>query len=311
MEMILPPRLPVAANLLFGELADAYMLAYRGRDVSRMHRVEFWKMRLGALPVLDISADHIDAGVIELENQPARTFVGRKSDGTAIYRTRSGPLSANTINGYLAILGAVLTWARKRRLLPRQWVSPMKEIHREPADNARLRFLSPQEYERLLIAARVSAWPRLRLLVMLAVTTGARRGTLKSLRWHDVDLEAGRVLVVRTKNDTPHTLVLVPEVLALLREFKGKSEEFLFPSNRRLDRPFDWTKHYTRALADAGIEGAVFHTLRHTHASWLASHGASLLQIAESMNHKTLRMAQRYAHLTVDHRAALVNKVFA
>ena len=32
MEMTLPPRLPVAANLTFGELADAYMLAYRGRD---------------------------------------------------------------------------------------------------------------------------------------------------------------------------------------------------------------------------------------------------------------------------------------
>ena len=34
MEMMHPPRLPIAANLNFGELADTYMLAYRGRDVE-------------------------------------------------------------------------------------------------------------------------------------------------------------------------------------------------------------------------------------------------------------------------------------
>jgi hypothetical protein len=34
MELMHPPRLPIAANLKFGELADTYMLAYRGRDVE-------------------------------------------------------------------------------------------------------------------------------------------------------------------------------------------------------------------------------------------------------------------------------------
>jgi hypothetical protein len=42
METTLTPRLPVAASLTFGELADAYMLAYHGRDPNRAHRVEFW-----------------------------------------------------------------------------------------------------------------------------------------------------------------------------------------------------------------------------------------------------------------------------
>jgi integrase len=227
MEMTLPPRLPVAANLTFGELADAYMLAYRGRDAGRGHRVDFWKARLAALPVLDISADHIDAGVLDLEQQPARTFMGRRSYGSPIYRPRKGPLTQTTINRYIAILGAVLSWARKRRLMPRQWTSPLKEIHREPDNNARIRFLSADEYQRLLVAARVSPWPRLRLLIVLAVTTGARKGTLRSLRWRDVNLDAGRALIERTKNDTPHTLVLVPDVVAMLRELRGKPDDFI------------------------------------------------------------------------------------
>jgi integrase len=106
-------------------------------------------------------------------------------------------------------------------------------------------------------------------------------------------------------------LVLVPEALAELRRFAGKPEELVFPSARKPGRPFKWNKAFALSLADARIEGAVFHSLRHTHASWLASHGASLLEIAESMSHKSLKMAQRYAHLTVDNRAALVSKVFA
>ena len=172
METTQTPRLPVAASLTFGELADAYMLAYRGRDPSRACRVEFWKLLLGKLPVLEVSADHIDAGVAELEARPARTFMGRRADGSRIYRARKGPLAAKTINRYLAILGAVLTWARKRRLLPRQCVSPLREIHREPADNVRLRFLSPQEYEQLLVAARL--WR--------ASNTARPAGSLENLR---------------------------------------------------------------------------------------------------------------------------------
>ena len=65
-----------------------------------------------------------------------------------------------------------------------------------------------------------------------------------------------------------------------------------------------------QTLADAGIEGVVFHTLRHTHASWLAQKGVPLLAIAESMNHKTLAMTKRYAHLCIDSRAQMLRQVF-
>ena len=41
-----------------------------------------------------------------------------------------------------------------------------------------------------------------------------------------------------------------------------------------------------------------FHDLRHDRASTLAAGGASLAQIAEVLNHKTLQMVKRYAHLT-------------
>ncbi len=42
----------------------------------------------------------------------------------------------------------------------------------------------------------------------------------------------------------------------------------------------------------------VFHTLRHTFASWLAQKGVPLHTLAGLMGQKTFIMAQRYAHLS-------------
>ena len=39
------------------------------------------------------------------------------------------------------------------------------------------------------------------------------------------------------------------------------------------------------------------HSLRHTHASWLAQSGLDILQIQEQLGHKDLKMTLRYAHL--------------
>ena len=44
----------------------------------------------------------------------------------------------------------------------------------------------------------------------------------------------------------------------------------------------------------------VFHTLRHTFASWLVQKGTPLYTVATLMGHSTLEMTQRYAHLAPD-----------
>ena len=50
----------------------------------------------------------------------------------------------------------------------------------------------------------------------------------------------------------------------------------------------------------------VFHTLRHTFASWLALNGETIQTIAELLGHRTLAMTQRYSHLTGDHKKRAV-----
>ncbi|MEE9147725.1 MAG: tyrosine-type recombinase/integrase, partial [Candidatus Tectomicrobia bacterium] len=54
-----------------------------------------------------------------------------------------------------------------------------------------------------------------------------------------------------------------------------------------------------------------FHDLRHSAASYLAMSGASLVEMAEILGHKTLQMVQRYAHLSEAHTAGVVARMNA
>src|ERR1700722_8777582 len=73
-----------------------------------------------------------------------------------------------------------------------------------------------------------------------------------------------------------------------------------------------WRRSWKRKsaiLATAGIADFRFHDLRHTCASYLASQGASLLEIADVLGHRTMAMVKRYSHLAEGHKVAVIRKM--
>ena len=92
--------------------------------------------------------------------------------------------------------------------------------------------------------------------------------------------------------------------------FKYKEDNgLLFPSKLILNKPYCFTKPWYKALKDADIEDFRFHDLRHSCASYLAQSGASLLEIADVLGPKQIQVTKRYAHLCIDHKQRLINKV--
>ena len=290
-------------------IVDAYMKVYAGRDTTRLQRLSWWCTRMGAVTMAELTDDHVFEALEALATQRGRYYAGKDADGRAVMKAKRRPLSPATLNRYQAALSAVLTWAQRRRITPKGWNNPCRHVEFKPEHNAIVRFLSNAERDALLATCRASTWPRLYLLVLLALTTGARRGELAALRWRDVDLDRAEATVHRSKNGDKKVLPLTAAAVDELRRFAGAASALLFASTRRPDVAYNFDPAWDRALKAAGVKACRFHDLRHTCASYLAQAGAPLLEIAEVLGHRQLSVTRRYSHLTTKHKAELVSRV--
>ena len=213
--------------------------------------------------------------------------------------------------------------------------NPLRRVAKEQESQGRVRYLSDEERKRLLEACRKSELPELHLIVMLALTTGMRRGELLGLRWPDVDLERRQIVLNKTKNHDRRSVPIVPAVLDLLREHgrvRRLDNDLVFPAKPRkpgrrkrkedaatpapeatpqsTEQGSLWFDEYWYAALDVEkIEDFRFHDLRHTAASYLAMSGATVPEIAAVLGHRTLQMVKRYAHLSDQHTGAVVERM--
>lgn len=281
---------------------------------TRERQLKWWSGQFAGLSLAEVTADRISAARDELaEEEFTRGRAHEDPETGKLVEPKRYKRSGATINRYIAALSHALSFGVKdRRVLDR---NPVSDIRRKKELRGRTRFLSDEERTELLKACAKSVWPPLRTLVLVAITTGAMKGELTGLRWADVDLKKGRALVHETKNDEPRTLPLAGQALEALRELRlmdSARSEYVFAQPSGFPGPYvHFDPHWYAALEDAGIIGFHFHDLRHTTASMLAAQGASLLEIADVLGHKTLAMVKRYSHLVVDHKAKVIERMIA
>ena len=129
------------------------------------------------------------------------------------------------------------------------------------------------------------------------------------LRWTDVNLKAGYLILHHTKNNERRRIPLAGLGLELLVEHakvRRLDTDLLFPGTIHKNKPIDLRTPFEKALKQAGINDFHWHDLRHCTASYLAMNGASLGEIAEVLGHKTLSMVKRYSHLSDSHVSGVV-----
>lgn len=282
------------------EIAAVFLSLTPVRDRMYKPRLQYWVDRLGATPLADLTPEDVDRVLAELETNPSKSG-----------KPRSGP----TINRYRMAMQSMIRFARQKRLLPRGWTSPFADIPQHQENPGKVRFLSADEEQRLMEAARLQTWVLLPLIIRLAIVTGLRRGALLGLRWGDVvlDTDAPHVRVERTKNGDAHVSPITPDLVAefkRMRRVRTMTDDLIFVGNRE-NVPHDFRHSFTEACKLAGLEGVTFHTLRHTSCSRLAQAGVDILAIAEHAGHRTLTMTRRYSHLCIKGRAKTINNVFA
>jgi hypothetical protein len=187
------------------------MKAYAGRDRTRALRSSPGGPSASARePWLEITDDDVHAGLEQLRSEPPRVYMGHDDQGRKVHHWKRKPKSAGDHQPLPRGAHGALHLGDQEARAPRGWETPRSKIERTPEKNGRARFLTPEERERLLEACRASAWRRLYLLVLMAITTGARRGELLALTWGDINLERRIAHVRDSKNGEPRVLPLVP-----------------------------------------------------------------------------------------------------
>jgi integrase len=154
-------------------------------------------------------------------------------------------------------------------------------------DNSRLRYLTEDEYNRLIQAAKtIEKSPFVAEKILLSVHTGLRRGSLFHLRWDYVDFLNRRVRILRTKTGRPHAIPLNATVMTTLQALYTERLPdcpyvFAHAAGRKAGEPVKDVKNgFHTALEIAQINDFTWHDLRHTFASWLIMKGASLRSVA-------------------------------
>ena len=275
-----------SSKITFNELTVDYLLnGYKGKGlVDQKNKLNYWNKLIGKKQLIYITKSDISNGLHKLPNT----------------------LTNATINRYKAAISVVFSYACREYDLPE---NPVRQIPSLPENNERIRFLSEAERTRLFKACRASHWDKLYLIVLLAITTGARKGELTKLRWNDIDFDRRTAYVATTKNGQPKVLPLTDSVIKELQLFDTKDSSLIFASKVKEDVPYCFTKPWKKALEDADIKDFRFHDLRHSCASYLAQSGASLLEIADVLGHKQISVTKRYAHLCIEHKSSLINRV--
>ncbi len=177
-------------------------------------------------------------------------------------------------------------------------------------DNSRVRFLSLEEAHELLLQLKIKSelWHD---ITLFALNTGLRASEIFSIKPSAVNITQRTVTVFDTKNSYSRTIPLNDIALNIAHKYLSLNYIYLF-SNRKITTV---SSIFRNAVKNSNLnlnisdnrEKIVFHSLRHTFASWLVQSGIDIFIVGNLLGHRSLQMTMRYAHLAPEQGRNAVN----
>lgn len=251
---------------------------------------------------------------------PIQKLKAAQVEALSLHAQKSGK-SATTVRHILADISQIWNMAAAHGLVEGE--SPVRRVKKPRQDNRRMRFLT-QEEARVLLDALKARSVDLHDEALLSLLCGLRAGEIYALTWGDLDFENDIIHIRDTKSKRDRHAFMAQEVKDMLeRRDSGQAKTlYVFPASGGKQRR--WVSDtFVRTVDELGLndtgefvndekgnqvpvriedarQKVVFHSLRHTFASWLVQRGTPLYTVAELMGHASLEMTKRYSHLAPD-----------
>jgi integrase len=275
-----------------------------------------------------INIDHLDkikSNMKQGKRKPSKPHPrdkSKKAQDAQSRRTPCRPLSNRYINYALAVIRQV--WNRACASNPPlavgDWPGSSKAFKKPKVDNQRKRFLSKNEAA-LLMQALKNKSQDMYDMSLLSLHCGLRAGEIFALTWDKVNIQKGELLLIDTKNGESRISYLTDATKEMLRQRSLNCEHprFVFVTTIK-GEPAPYMQvpaTFGRTVKELGLnkgvtdsrDKVVFHTLRHSYASWLVENGASLPIVRDLLGHKNLIMTSRYSHVTAEAQREAVERL--
>jgi len=238
---------------------------------------------------------------------------------TEYIEKRSQEVKPATVNQEIKRLRHMLNKAIEWKYLKENPCKGIKNLKEPPG---RIRYITPEELERLLSNCDTACLLEnphnkerkfskllsvfLKPVVLTALHTGFRRGEILSLKWKNIDYKERRITTEATKNNERKMVPINNTLYGVLKALPVHlGTDLVFPEISGLQL----TVAFHRACNRAGIKDFRFHDLRHTFASYLTMGGENLRTVQTLLGHKDLRMTMRYSHLSPEHLREAVSRL--
>jgi len=156
---------------------------------------------------------------------------------------------------------------------------------------------------------RYSTGQRNKTMIQLMLDTGLRLAEACNLRWRDIDLNTGKLMVRQGKGSKDRSLWIGEEDLELLRAWRERQAKdvegnpahvFTTLAGRKVSGRYV-QKMVARLAAKAGIQKNVHpHTLRHSFATDLYRETSKIRLVQKALGHSNLATTQIYTHIVDD-----------
>lgn len=289
--------LPKVYRRTFAEAIDRYLeevLPHKKPSTQSIQKQKllYWRERLGHYRLSEVDTELL----LSERRYLLETKVERKGHKQPSSR------GAAAVNRYFALLRHLMN------ICVREWqwceTNSIARIRALRESKGRECILSDEEIQKILSGLEKHEREDFRLIVMITLITGCRRGNAQSIRWRDIDFEQRTLTFPDTKNNSPLTVPLTVELVELLtrrREFVKTVGDYVFPSAPGSICPYvDVKQQWRRFSKKLGFEDLHFHDLRHAVASFLAKSSVPLVAIGRMLGHKSLQSTKRYAHMAVN-----------
>lgn len=198
----------------------------------------------------------------------------------------------------LPILLKIMFNLARKKGLPGSESNPASGVVLFTTNNAKERYLSGAETQRLYEALSRCDNKQLESIVALLLLFGCRKRELLDARWEHFDLERRNWLIPLSKSGKARNIPISDRALEVLQRLpRWKGCPYVVP-NPDTKKPFGNLFHpWDKVRKEAGLADLRMHDLRHTFASNLVNSGQSIYVVSKLLGHTQLKTTARYSHL--------------